>query len=232
MKIAIVEDEEKACFSLRDMLIRYSKENGIESDIEIFKDGLVFLEKYQPVFDIVFMDIEMPYVDGMKASIQLRKKDTAVPLVFVTNLRQYALEGYHVGAMDFLIKPVRYSSLQTILDRIRQRTVLYGEEVMIKNQNGMYRIKVKDIVYLEVLSHYIIYHTLDGSYKFYGSLSEEVEKLPKKLFSFCSSCYLVNLSFVQKVEKDTVVVNDTELKISRRKKSEFLDALSRRFALM
>lgn len=116
LKVCIVEDEEKASYELISLLNRYQKEKEIE--IETFKYSLPiqFLEEYKGGYDILFFDIEMPQMDGMKLAEKLRNIDKDTTLIFVTNLSQYAIRGYDYQAYSFIVKPVKYELLETKLD--------------------------------------------------------------------------------------------------------------------
>ncbi len=103
LKVCIVEDEEKASDELISLLNRYQKEKEIE--IETFKYSLPiqFLEEYKGGYDILFFDIEMPQMDGMKLAEKLRNIDKDTTLIFVTNLSQYAIRGYDYQAYSFIV---------------------------------------------------------------------------------------------------------------------------------
>lgn len=230
MRIAIVEDEEAAYEHLAGLIEEYQKETSHEISYVRFDNGLKLIEGYKPEYDLIFLDIDTPFLNGIKASQELRKIDSSVNTVFVTNLKQYALKGYQVNALDFFIKPVRYLDLKNLLNRLIKKRIMTGKSVVIRNQKGIFRINVQDITYLEVLKHYVIYHTIEGEYSFYGSLDAEIKRLPTELFSFCNKCYYVNLSYVEKVISDDVYIQNVPLKISRGKKQEFLKDMATYFS--
>lgn len=104
IKIAIVEDEKVASDLIYDYLSDYGKKSGEEFNVTVFKDPVALLENYKPVFDLIFMDIMMPNMDGMQASHKLRELDSSVLLIFITNMGDYAVKGYDVGASAHLLK--------------------------------------------------------------------------------------------------------------------------------
>ena len=106
MKIAIVEDEIQYVNQLENQIKKYAIDKGVEIDTTIFSDGMSFIENYKPIYDAILMDIEMPHLDGMAAASELRRVDEDVPLMFITNAPQYAISGYKVRAIDYVIKPV------------------------------------------------------------------------------------------------------------------------------
>ena len=108
MKIAVVEDEREYREVLKEYLSRYEEQKNLTFEVIEFTNAISFLENYAPVYDVVFMDIRMKYMDGMTAAHKLREADPNAVLVFVTSLTQYAVEGYSVDATDYIVKPVSY----------------------------------------------------------------------------------------------------------------------------
>jgi DNA-binding LytR/AlgR family response regulator len=104
VRIAIVEDEQTAAQELKRCLNRYQNERHQELKITRFDNSITFLNDVCTSYDIVFMDIEMPYMNGMQAAAEMRKINTETCLIFVTNMAQYAIKGYEVDAMDFILK--------------------------------------------------------------------------------------------------------------------------------
>ena len=108
INVAIVDDDEKVADMLRSYLERFSKENDIEFQAESFGCAVDFLSAFTDRYDIVFLDIELPDMNGIDAARKMREIDGTVALIFVTNMRQYAINGYEVNADDFIVKPVPY----------------------------------------------------------------------------------------------------------------------------
>ena len=109
LQIAIVEDDPSERERIRECL-RLMEDDDISFAVREFETGVSFLDQYQPEYDIVLMDIEMPGIDGLKTARELRRMDGEVILIFVTNMAQFALYGYEVDALDFILKPInRYS---------------------------------------------------------------------------------------------------------------------------
>ena len=117
IKIAIVEDEAMYAKQLEEFLHQYEKENGEAFDITIYSDGDQIVNKYQSQYDIILMDVEMKFMDGMSAAEEIRKVDTEVVIIFITNMAQYAIRGYAVDALDYVLKPVSYFAFSQRLNR-------------------------------------------------------------------------------------------------------------------
>ena len=226
--VAIVEDEQIHQDTLKAYLQRYESENDVSFHIDVFANPILLLENYKPVYDLIFMDIQMPDINGMETARRLRAMDRNVLLVFVTSLAQYAIEGYEVAAMDYILKPVQYYSFAMKLTKAIWRIDAdSGDAIKIANNSGSSRLRLKDILYIEISGHTITYHTLDGgSFSGTGTLSEVEEKLRDKRFARCNSCYLVNLQYVTHVKGYQLQLKDgTELQISQPRKKAFLQAM-------
>lgn len=226
IKAAIVEDETDCARDLSEYLERFAEcyGMGLSFNVTLFENGDVFCKKYTPDYDIIFMDIKMPGINGMKAAKYLRKTDARVTLVFVTNMRQYALQGYAVGARDYILKPLEYSEfeyhMKKIVPYIAKRE---DKNIILSFMDEKIRISVRDIYYIEVEGHNLIYHTVTGNYKTKSSLVAAEKQLPSTVFVRCNSGYLVNLEYVRSIKGDEVKVADDVLLISRPKKQEFIN---------
>lgn len=229
INVAIIEDEISAQKNLKDNLDKFSKENDFEFNICFFDNGYAFLGAYNNQFDIIFLDIEMPGIDGMDVAKSIRKKDEKVALVFVTNLSQMAAEGYQVDALDFIIKPIKPASFNLKMKRIVSRSLSQVNTSILINDSNKETIvlNLKDIYYVETSGHYVIYHTTKGKIEEYGTLKQVEEKINhKKSFARCNRSYLVNLQYVEKIEKEFCIINGDRLIISRPTYKEFIKALA------
>lgn len=224
IRVAIVEDEQNSAEKLEQFTEEFGKANGINFTVARFSNAVDFLTGYKPVYDLVFMDILMPDLDGMKAAKKLREFDTKTLLIFVTNLSQYAVKGYEVDALDFIVKPVFYQDFALKMKKaVGLISLNENREFVIPIPGGMKRLSTKSIYYLEVVGHKLIYHTSGGEVVGYGSLSEMEEKLKDDNFLRCNSCYLVNPKHIVSIKKyDIEISNGAVLQISQPKKKKFM----------
>lgn len=227
LRIAIVDDQEAERRQLLACIRYLEAQEGLEIDVKEFDSGALLIGNYQPVYDIIFMDIEMPGIDGMETARALRRMDTAVILIFVTNYIQYAINGYEVDAMNYLLKPVnRYDFSMKMRKAIARTTKCSDTAVTLKTERELHKVRVISIQYLEVLGHYVTYHTTEGDFSEYITLKEAEQKLGQSFFVRCGRPYLVNLKYVSGIRNGCALVGGVELPISRAYRKSFLQAFS------
>lgn len=225
--IAIVEDDPEVREQLVGYVRRYERQFGKMFELTAFSDGDEIVSDYRAVYDIILLDIQMRRMDGMAAAEAIRKVDKDVILIFITNMAQFAIRGYAVDALDYVLKPVPYfafsQQLQKAVERLRRRQKTF---LTVPVDGGLRRIDVGSLYYLESEGHYVHFYAEDGDLVAPGSLKSYEEKLADKPFVRCNSGYLVNLAQVRAVQQNTVQVGPYELQISRPKKKAFLEALT------
>jgi len=227
VRIAIVEDDKKYQEQINDYLLRYQKEFEVQIEISTFEDGTKIEENYRPVFDIILMDIEMPLMDGMTAAKRIRSVDSEVVIIFITNMAKYAIRGYEVHALDFVLKPINYFMFILKMDNAMKMVHRKeGKCLLLNLENGIKKLSTGDIYYIEVINHSLYYHTIEGVIRYWGTLKDIETQLEGVPFKRCNTCYLVNLKYVSGVLQNTVVVAGEKLQLSRSKKKEFMQAVA------
>ena len=222
IRIGVVEDDPAACQIILDYLNRYQREQGEEFVVSAFNDGATLVDHYTPIYDILLLDIEMKQMDGMTAARRIRERDNDVVIVFITAAPQYAISGYEVQALSYLLKPVPWFAFSQELKRSIDTVHRRSDNSMLVETGSM-----TDIVYIESIRHTIIIHTLGGKLSITGTLKELESRLADHDFFRSNSCYLVNLRYVTAVEdQDCVMSNGERLRISRPRKKAFLTALA------
>lgn len=222
MWIAVLDDDRNDVSILERYLKQYQAERGTQLTVDVYTASYDFLEEYRSNYDVVILDIEMPGTNGMEVAREIRKKDQAVGIVFVTNMAQYAIAGYEVNAIDFIVKPVGYFNFARKLERamsfVRKRE---EKALVLSDGEGMRKVPVADIFYIEKNGNYARFVTGQGSFQERGTMQSVKEKLDQFPFSECTSGCLVNLRHVERIGKDTVLVGTTELPLSRRMRKKF-----------
>jgi len=227
IRIAIVEDDTNYQKLLLKYLDRYGEESGEYFQSSVFSDGLDVLEADLRSTDIILMDIQMQHMDGMKAAERIRLRDKNVIIIFITNLAQYALQGYKVEALDYLLKPLQYfafhQTLQKAVRKVNDRKAFY---IPVMQDNAMVRLDADLITYIESQDHKVTFHTREMTIATRETLKNLERTLKGRPFSRCNNCYLVNLAYVEAVKDNCVTVAGEPLQISRSKRKSFMEALA------
>lgn len=227
IRVAIVEDEEAVREQLLGYVQRYTRQYGTTFEVRTFSDGVEILEGYRPVYDLILLDVEMKHLDGMETAQRIRALDSDVMIVFITNMAQYAIRGYSVGALDYVLKPVPYfafsQQLLKAVSRLEKRAKRY---LTVPVEGGLRRLDTASIYYLESEGHRVHFYTDEGDFSAPGALKTFEEKLAACPFARCNSGYLVNLAQVRELRQSTVQVGPCELQVSRPKRKAFLAALT------
>ncbi len=227
IRIAMVEDEEEYANTIRRYCSRYSAEKHTDIDLVWHNNPVAFLEGYRGDYDVVLMDIMMPQMDGMACAGNLRKMDSSVLLCFITSMAQYAIRGYEVGALDYVVKPVSYEEFSMKMDRLGRLLERQGAKTyLINSRSAVRKIDLRDLYYVEVYNHSLVFHTAEGDFEAYGKLSalEEDERFQR--FLRVTPSHLVNCVHISSVGDDVLTVHGTVIPISRRRKKECLEKLA------
>jgi len=224
--IAIVEDEIKFSALLKEYIIRYEQEQEQEIKISSFTNGEDLLEKYQCQYDIILMDIQLTFMDGMTVAENIRKSDKDVIIMFITNMTQYAVKGYEVDALDYILKPVEYFVFSQKLEKAIARCKKEKEEyLMISTEDGVKKTLVTDILYIESQGHNAVYYMKKQVLSSRISLKELEMKMKPYGFYRCSKGFLVNLRKVDGVKNNDCIIGEHRIPISRIKRKEFMEQL-------
>lgn len=223
-RIAVVEDEQQYRDEVCQYIEQYATEHQLNFDVTTYTDGQEIVDDAQKHYDIIFFDIEMTQLNGMDAAKVIRKRDANVVMVFITNMAQYAIEGYEVGALDFVLKPIDYYGfsfrLARALGRVQKKQG--NLEFAINTPGGIKKLNSNDIYYIEIENRFLVYHTAEGDFSQRGTLQSAEEMFQNYHFVKCNHWYLVNLKYVTEIEENIVHVAGSRLEISRRNRAHFL----------
>lgn len=228
LRIGICDDErasaEKLYLTLEPLLgegeeIIYEFTNGVSA--------ANWLEKHPGEMELLFLDVEMKPVDGIKTAERIRTFDRDIFLVFVTGYEEFALRGYQVNAADYVIKPAKKERMAALLDRVRRDLeARSGAVFAFRSPDGICQIPYSRIRYF--YSERRLVHVICGAedIPFYGKLSDLEKALPHR-FVRIHNRYIVNADWVERLNGNKVIAGGVELPVSRSMKLEAAASLAR-----
>lgn len=227
--ISICDDEKSIRMDLAEKLEQYAKESGTGIKVLPFNDGKELLENYKTETDLIFLDIEMGDMDGVTAAKRIRELDENVGIIFLTSYTRYALRGYTVGALNYIIKPIHYVRLKRELERfLEKRRKDPGEFIVVSNENGKFKVLMKDLKYIETDNGRVILHTSAKKIPVNKSMKELEELLPAATFQRCHTSFIVNMDYIDCTKKlEIQLLDGTVLPISQPKRKRFMEALTK-----
>ncbi len=229
MKIVVLEDDANQARQINDYLLQYQQVHaGFQYAVKTYSSGRRLLEEYRPDTDLLLLDIQLPDMLGIDVARQIRQNDPRVMIIFVTNLAQYAIDGYSVNAFDYVLKPLNSFSFSKKLERA-MRVLSHDENMLkleIKSKDGNRWIAADAVTYIEVRSHEVVIHTEREIIRRWGTLAQYEEQLKPLHFIRCNASFLVNPKYVRTVIRDQVDVAQDMLPISRTFRKEFLNTLA------
>lgn len=228
MRIAICDDEKNVREYIKERI------NNFDRDIDVvcFENGEDIIIYDEPI-DILFLDIQMPGMNGMDIARQLRIENEELIIIFVTALEEYVFKAFDVGAFNYLLKPLDKVKLLEVLNKAvihvkenckRQSVNQKKERTMLIRANGMHtNIVIDDIVYAEVFNRKITLHMMNDELEYYGKLSDLSDMAGKDFFR-THRAYLVNMNYIKSYDSTAVYVNDTAIPIAKAKYGDFVKA--------
>lgn len=232
MELAIVDDLKSDCRLLARMISEFLESQKITCPIQIFTSGEKFLENFTPSrYMAVFLDIYMDGISGMEAARQIRQSTSRTAIIFVTSEEGFALEGYRVQAMDYLVKPICADQVYSVMERLTSRSRLPRYLQVTENRLPRH-ILLEDILYARSIGHFLeiyldsgdmcrSYMTLDSFLQQIYAMEEPGKSFLKLQFPVCCRGYAVNLEKVIVSEAENFLLkNGTRIPISRPKRKE------------
>ena len=226
-RIVIVEDSPSDSENLEKCVRQFFESVSEEVTINKFANGFDALDYYSGHEDIVFLDIDLPQMNGIELAKRIRDRDSSVIIIFCSNLANYALKGYEVSALDYIVKPFNYSNIEHRLRRALNVKIEDKDTKIVLKLSSTENIvcSCNEIEYIEKEGNYLIFHVKKKEYKARGSLKEYEGLLPKNTFASPVKGIYVNLAFVEKTTQNTVELRRTTLPLARQRKKEFISAL-------
>lgn len=226
ISIAVCDDEVMECCSMAGRIGTILKEMKIPCMVRQFHSGKEFLRSPDS-FDIVFLDIIMPGMDGMRAARIFRRKALDKILVFISSSREYVFDAYDVEAFQYLLKPFDDRKLQSVLQRaVRRIEDRPREFIIVSRERQQRKVFLDDIRYFEIQGRIVTVHGADGVFTYYQQIGSLEKELQGKGFFRCHKSFLVNLKYVDTYNRQEAILDNGEkLMIARRRYEAFCGAL-------
>ena len=207
-QVAIVDDSIVDAAFVEDILNLWAENRQVVVQPERFDSAEKFLFRYadDKAWDILLLDIEMGAMDGVTMAKRVRQDNEAVQIVFITGYSDYIAEGYEVAALHYLMKPVNYEKLLTVLDRALEKRKQEERCLNLEAYGEMVRIPFYEIRYLDVHQNYVTVHA-KADYTVKRTLGDFEKELDDR-FHRVGRSMILNLKYIQRVTKTEVRLSD------------------------
>ena len=217
MRLAYCDDEEIQLEYMQRLAEQWAKQAGVSLTYCAYKSAeeLLFENAEGYPFDLLILDIDMRGMDGMALARKIREKDAKIPILFLTNKREYVFEGYEVQALRYLLKPMSEEKLFPLLHEVHMTAREEVQSLIVSAEGEHCKIAVSDILYLEADGHYVRIHTAKGDYVVKRAFTELAAELAHGFVSSHRS-YLVHLLHVERVQRTECILSDgSSIPVSR-----------------
>lgn len=224
MRVAVCDDEAEYCKQMQKMIEKMY--HSLDVIVDTYQTGRDLLRQFEKQnYDLIFLDIEMPGIDGISLARRLRDRKEELRLVFLTSHVEYALKGYEVQALRYLTKPVQEDKLKEVLSYVMKQ--MQDQRIIwLKTSAGEERVSLSDILYLEAQDQNISINTAERSYVVRYNLRDFEQELKEYGFFRIHRGYLVSLRKISAVRKNEVTLDGgTVLPLSRTREKPLKEAL-------
>ncbi|MCI8509622.1 MAG: response regulator transcription factor [Lachnospiraceae bacterium] len=222
LSIAVCDDEILDCCNMAKDINDVLEEIGIPFIVRQFSSGRDLLNAMEN-FDVIFLDIMMCGMDGMKTAQLLREKAFDKILIFISASRDYVFEAYDVEAFQYLVKPIDSYKLKNVLQRVVKKLENHSQEFMLINQDRTRKkLLLREIYYFEIRGRIISVHGVEGIFDYYEQIGTLEKELQGKGFFRCHKSFLVNLKYVDNYNRQEVILDTGEkIAIAKRRYEAF-----------
>jgi len=229
-RFAVCDDNPADVSYVTSLIEKWNQNKQLLLEIDSYPSAEAFLFAYETdkAVDVLLLDIEMKGMSGVDLAKRLRTLGARMQIVFITGYIEYIAQGYDVEALHYLVKPVTEEKLWAVLDRAAERLKARGKVLTLSLAEGMVRLPLYEIRYLEVLKNYVTIHG-EEEYSVKRSLNDLERELDESFFRIHRS-YIVSLRSVKKVTRTEVALKDgTLLPLSRKQYDGLNQALIKYF---
>jgi len=225
IKIAICDDEQPICDNIRHLINCLCT----SSCIDTYHSGTALLST-DSYYDIYFLDIQLPDVNGIEIAKQIRKNEinskSESVIIFITAFKKYMEEAFDVKAFHYLIKPIDEMKFKNVFFRAvsdcKRSREIGNKHMIVKNGKTYQNISFRDILYIESNNKKVIITTTNGTIECYGKM-KEFENLVDNNFFRCHRCYIVNMRYITQYNTTSIKLNnDDEILLAKKKYSQFV----------
>ncbi|MDD3174192.1 MAG: LytTR family DNA-binding domain-containing protein [Herbinix sp.] len=214
MLVGICDDEEIIRNELIRLCEKYKASNMSDLDIKCFSSGEELIACKQPI-DILFLDIQMKGLNGLKTAEKIRENDESMTIIFLTGFRGFMQAGYKVRAFRYLLKPVNEQEfIQSITEAIKDITK--NSKAIVGLDGDIRFVKLKDIIYVEYVDRYTVVRTKKGTYESATSMNEWENILNTGDFFRVHKAYIVNMEYIDEIGKEIQLDNGEKVEVSFR----------------
>lgn len=226
LQLSVIDDELEEARNIQSMLAALLRSRNEPAEISVYSNARAFLDSFtRGQCDIIFLDIQMPEMDGMTCAQEIRRRDSSVILIFITSMVQYAVQGYRVEAMDYLVKPVEPALLAHSLHRALRR-LSKPQKLTIRSSDGLHSLSAEDLLYVEAVNHRVILHTASKSIPCSQTMAAIEAQLQGGGFFRCHQGFLVNMRQIQQIDGNDLFIAGRAIPISKYRRREFMQELT------
>ena len=225
--IAICDDIPIECADIAKQIETILRRSNTDFIIKKFFSGQELLLSRES-FDIIFLDIKMPNINGMELAKQIRKQGRQSLIIFITSASEYVFDAFDVEAFQYLLKPIQTDKLKNVLEKATKKMQIDAniDFLMISANRQIQKVFLKDILYIESIGRIAKIHCNNGTLETYEQIGILEDKLSDKFFFRCHKCFLVNLNFVDAFNKTEVrLENGEKIMLAKRRYEDFQKAI-------
>lgn len=225
--IAVCDDIPLECADIAKQIETILKQSNTDFMIKKFFGGLELIQSRES-FDIIFLDIKMPNINGMELAKQIRKQGRQSLIIFITSASEYVFDAFDVEAFQYLLKPIQTDKLKNVLEKATKKMQIDAniDFLMISANRQIQKVFLKDILYIESIGRIAKIHCNNGTLETYEQIGILEDKLSDKFFFRCHKCFLVNLNFVDAFNKTEVrLENGEKIMLAKRRYEDFQKAI-------
>ena len=227
MRVAICDDNAQDAAQVCTLLQEHFEKKGFVGELHTFDKGEDLIEAFAThAFDVVFLDIYMEGIDGIKTAVELRKMNPVFSLIFITTSKDHALDSFSLGTNGYVVKPIKREDIDRAFAKCRDVFLKNGRYIKVVSNRMKLKVPIFKILCIETYGREILFRTIDGDIKSTSPMPlENLERILGNSFLRCHRSYIVNLNYVETIESENFRMQDCSLvPLRQRARGELRDA--------